>query len=175
MITITVGWEWALGIFGLLILIAWKGSARFTALETSMEWIKRTLNELKIAVDNANGPKAAFGVGSPVDLKPVGLEWLVDSGLKAYIDENKQQLLDLCKETRSTNLYELERYIFDLFDRYRFPAGLYIRLNRFVFEKGTSMALIRRVGAIYLRNLSLQQFGTRKEDDDTDQRSARVA
>jgi hypothetical protein len=58
MITITVGWQWALGIFGLLILIAWKGSARFTALETSMEWIKRTLNELKIAVDNASGPNA---------------------------------------------------------------------------------------------------------------------
>ena len=52
MITINVGWEWALGIFGLLILIAWKGSARFTSLETSMDWVKRTLNELKIAIEN---------------------------------------------------------------------------------------------------------------------------
>jgi|HubBroStandDraft_4_1064222.scaffolds.fasta_scaffold90992_2 hypothetical protein len=175
MITITVGWEWALGIFGLLILIAWKGSARFTALETSMEWIKRTLNELKIAVDNANGPRAAFGVSSPVDLKPAGLEWLVDSGLKAYIDENKQQLLDLCKKIRSANLYELERQIFYLLDGYRFPDELNDRLKRFAFEKGTSMAVIRRVGAIYLRNVCHQQFRTRNEDLDTHQTSARVA
>lgn len=52
MITINVGWEWALGIFGLLILIAWKGSARFTSLETSMNWVKQTLTELKIAIQN---------------------------------------------------------------------------------------------------------------------------
>jgi hypothetical protein len=173
MITITVGWEWALGIFGLLILIAWKGSARFTALEISMEWIKRTLNELKIAVDNANGAKSAFGAGSSVDLKPVGVEWLVDSGLKAYIDENKQQLLDQCKENRSTNLYELERHIFYLFDRYRFPAELDDGFKRFAFEKGTSMAIIRRVGAIYLRNLCVQQFETRKGGVHSDQTSAR--
>ena len=51
MITINVGWEWALGIFGLLILIAWKGSARFTSLETSMAWLKDMLNELKMAIE----------------------------------------------------------------------------------------------------------------------------
>lgn len=54
MVTINVGWEWALGIFGLLILIAWKGSARFTSLETSMEWVKQTLAELKIAIENGS-------------------------------------------------------------------------------------------------------------------------
>ena len=52
MITINVGWEWALGIFGLLLLIAWRGSARFTSLETSMQWVKQTLSELKMAIEN---------------------------------------------------------------------------------------------------------------------------
>jgi len=165
-ITINVGWEWGLGIFGLLILIAWKGSARFTALETSMEWIKRTLSELKIVVDNANGVKVAFGAASPVNLKPVGLEWLGQSGLKAYIDKHKQQLLEMCK-ARSRNRYELERHIFDLLDDHRFPAELDDGLKRFAFEKGTSMAVIRRVGAIYLRNLCRDQFGTRNEDIET--------
>jgi hypothetical protein len=175
MITMTIGWEWALGIFGLFILIAWKGSARFTALETSMEWIKRTLNELRIAVDNANGSKAAFGAASPVNLNPVGLEWLVQSGLKAYIDENEQQLLEVCKERRSKNQYELERRIFDVFDRHRFPAELDEGLKRFAFEKGTSTAVIRRVGAIYLRNLCHQQFSSGNEDIETDRTSPRMA
>ena len=66
MISVTIGWEWALGIFGLLILVAWKGSARLAALETSMEWVKNILNDLKVAVDNA--PRQVFGVGSPIEL-----------------------------------------------------------------------------------------------------------
>jgi hypothetical protein len=52
MLTINIGWEWALGIIGILILMAWNGSARFTALETSMEWVKATLNELRIALSD---------------------------------------------------------------------------------------------------------------------------
>jgi hypothetical protein len=56
MLTINIGWEWALGIIGLLILMAWKGSARFTTLEISMEWVKRTLNELKIAFESRQSP-----------------------------------------------------------------------------------------------------------------------
>jgi len=61
MINITIGWEWALGIFGLLILIAWKGSARLAALETSMDWVKNALTELKAAIDNMKASKPAFG------------------------------------------------------------------------------------------------------------------
>jgi hypothetical protein len=30
----------------------WKGSARFTSLETSMEWVKQALSELKMAIEN---------------------------------------------------------------------------------------------------------------------------
>ena len=72
MINITIGWEWALGIFGLLILIAWKGSARLAALETSMEWVKSTLVELKVAIDNINASKPSLGTTSPIDVKPAG-------------------------------------------------------------------------------------------------------
>ena len=57
-LTIEIGWEWALGIVGLLILIAWKGSARFTALETSMQWVKDTLHDLKVSAENATAPTA---------------------------------------------------------------------------------------------------------------------
>jgi hypothetical protein len=82
MINITIGWEWALGIFGLLILIAWKGSARLAALETSMEWVKRTLIELKVAIENVNAQKPAFGAESPIDLKPAGSQSRSGSDLR---------------------------------------------------------------------------------------------
>jgi hypothetical protein len=153
MINITIGWEWALGIFGLLILIAWKGSARLAALETSMEWVKSALNDLKVTVDNA--PRQVFGAGSPIDLKPVGMKWLRDSGLKAYIDAHSDQLLNLCEEKPSTNPYEVQKHIFTMFDTLQFAADVEDRVKRFAYEQGTTTAILRRVGAIYLRNLCL--------------------
>jgi len=156
MINITIGWEWALGIFGLLILIAWKGSARLAAIETSMEWMKSNLNDLKVAVDNAL--RQLFSVGSPIDLRPLGLTWLNESGLKSYIDANSDQLLTLCKEKRSTNPYELQKHIFAMFDTLQMATNVEDRVKKFAYEQGTTMATLRRVGAIYLRNLYFERF-----------------
>ena len=77
MLTINIGWEWALGILGLLILMAWNGSARFTALETSMEWVKRTLNDLKIAIENGGLKPPTKSVGSPHEVERAELEALL--------------------------------------------------------------------------------------------------
>jgi len=164
MIDITIDWEWALGIVGSLILIAWKGSARLSALETSMEWVKSTLNDLKVAVDNA--PRQVFGVGSPIDLKPVGMKWLIDSGLKGYIDSNKDQLLDRCEVKKSTNPYEVQKYVFAMLDALEFAAEVDDRVKKFAYEQGTTLAILRRVGAIYLRNLCLERFVMKQEGID---------
>jgi hypothetical protein len=157
MIDIMVSWEWALGIVGTLILIAWKGSARLSALETSMEWVKSTLNDLKVAVDN--GPRQVFGAGSPIDLRPVGMKWLIDSGLKGYIDSNTDKLLDRCDVKTPTNSYEVQKHVFAMFDTLEFAAEVDNRVKKFAYEQGTTLAILRRVGAIYLRNLCLERFG----------------
>ena len=64
MLTIQISWEYALGIIGAIIAgsasIAWYASGRFAALETSMDWVKRTLIELKVAIEKANTPKLAL-------------------------------------------------------------------------------------------------------------------
>jgi hypothetical protein len=77
-LTIQISWEYVLGIIGAIIAgsvsIAWYASSRFTALETSMEWVKRTLIDLKVAIDNANTRKPASGTVSPINLKPVGTD-----------------------------------------------------------------------------------------------------
>jgi hypothetical protein len=156
MINITIGWEWALGIFGMLILVAWKGSARLAALETSMEWVKTTLNDLKVTMDNA--PRQVFGAGSPIDLRPAGLAWLNDSGLKAYIDANSDKLLTICEKTLLTNPYEVQRHIFSMFDALQIAADVEDRVKKFAYEQGTTMSTLRRVGAIYLRNLYFERF-----------------
>ena len=80
-ITINIEWPFALGIIGTLMIIAWFANGRFTELETSMTWVKETLHDLRITVDNLVNP--AFGSKSPVKLNEMGEKWLVESGAAA--------------------------------------------------------------------------------------------
>ena len=164
MLNITIGWEWALGIIGILLLLAWKGNGRFTALETSLTWVQEILRELKITTDNLTAK--VFASQSPVNLNPVGEQWLRDSGLKNYIDSNKPTLMQLCEAKGSSNPYEVQKRVFQLFDTMSFDTVLDDKLKKFAFGKGTTMAIIRRIGGIYLRNLCLEELGMSKEEID---------
>jgi hypothetical protein len=46
-LVIHVDWQYFLGIMGALIGMAYYVNGRFTKLETSMDWMKETLLELK--------------------------------------------------------------------------------------------------------------------------------
>lgn len=161
-ITINIEWYYFLGIMGSLILIAWYTSARFTALETSMQWVKEILNDVKIAFDNTTTNKPAFSSLSPINLTPTGEEWLIKSGL----DTHKNELMKTCEEKRGTNPYEVQKYIFRIFDTLDFEPDFEDKLKEFAFGKGITMNIMRRVGAIYFRNLCFDQFGMNKENID---------
>ena len=53
-ITVHIGWEYFVGLLSALIAVAWYSNGRFTALETSMDWVKNMLLDLKKSVDDAN-------------------------------------------------------------------------------------------------------------------------
>lgn len=53
-ITVHIGWEYFVGILSALIAVAWYSNGRFTALETSIEWIKDAVLDLKWSVDHGN-------------------------------------------------------------------------------------------------------------------------
>lgn len=165
-ITINIEWSYFLGIMGSLILIAWYTSARFTVLETSMQWIKEIINDIKIASDNTTTDKPAFSSSSPINLTPIGEEWLIKSGLKEYLDTHKDELMKICEEKRVANPYEVQKYIFRTFDTLDFEPDFEDKLKKFAFGKGTTMNIMRRVGAIHFRNLCLSQFEMNKEDID---------
>lgn len=162
--TINISWEYFLGIISALIAVAWYSNGRFTALETSMGWVKDTLKELKISSDNAGNK--AFASQSPLNLTKLGEDWLKESGLEEYINLNKDYYLNLCDEKKDTNPYEVQKHIFSLFDELRFDSALEDKLKKFAYDKGTTMAVIRRIGGIYLRNLCLEKFGMNKDDID---------
>lgn len=56
MLQISIDWPYFLGIMGSLVLIAWYSNSRFTALETSMGWVKDTLHDLKVGAENTSSP-----------------------------------------------------------------------------------------------------------------------
>jgi hypothetical protein len=51
-LTIYVDWQYFLGILGALIGMAYYANGRFTKIETTVEWLKETLLEIKKQLDN---------------------------------------------------------------------------------------------------------------------------
>lgn len=107
-IAINIEWYYFSGIMGSLILIAWYTSARFTALEISMQWVKDILNDIKTASDNRTTDKPAFGSLSPINLTPTGEEWLTKSGLKEYLDTHKNELMKTLEYTITMSLKKIK-------------------------------------------------------------------
>jgi len=163
-LTIHIDWQWFLGILGALIAIAWYSGGRFSAIETSIQWLKEAVNELKVNSENENTP--AFGTHSPVRLNPNGEDWLVFSGLKNYIDSHKSELIKICEEKRITNPYEVQKHIFKSFDVLSFEPAFDDTLKKFAYERGITTSILRRVGAIYFRDICLNEFKMNKEDID---------
>jgi hypothetical protein len=58
-ITIYVDWSYFLGIVGTLIGIAYYANGRFTKIETTIEWLKETLLEIKSRLEDGTGPSQA--------------------------------------------------------------------------------------------------------------------
>jgi hypothetical protein len=50
-LTIYVDWQYFLGILGALIGIAYYANGRFTKIETTVEWLKKILLEIKADLD----------------------------------------------------------------------------------------------------------------------------
>lgn len=164
--TITISWEYFLGIFVFLVGIAWYAGSRFSSIEVSIQWMKDAISELKVNSDNSNSSSPAFAAQSPINLTATGELWLVESGLKDYVDKNRGHLIGKCDEKKNTNPYEVQKHIFQMFDTLEFDSATDDALKKFAFQKGTTMAIVRRVGAIYCRNICLEEFGMDKEKID---------
>ena len=63
-ITIYVDWAYFLGIVGTLIGIAYYANGRFTKIETTVEWLKEILLEIKAGLDRGGGDNV---IRSPIE------------------------------------------------------------------------------------------------------------
>jgi len=153
MLTININWEYFLGIIGTIIALAYYGSGRFTRIETNFEWLADTVRDLSIKMENATAN--AFEVHSPVSLTATGEQLLRDSGLKSYIDRHRDELTAQIRLMARPELYSIQESAFRVFAKISLDRAFARNLNKFAFRSGTSTDLLRRVGAIYLRDITV--------------------
>jgi hypothetical protein len=152
-IAINIDWQYFLGIVGSLIALAYYAQGRFTSLETDVTWLKETISELTIRAENVRAK--LFKSDSPVSLTAAGYIALKGSGLRSYIDANRNSLLHSLSRLRS-DPYELQRHTFKLLAELPLEDPVARHLNKFAFSRDISPDLLRRVGAIYLRDIAAQ-------------------
>lgn len=153
MLTINIGWEYFLGIIGTLLALAYYTNGRFTRIETNFEWLADAVRDLTIKAENISA--RAIDNHSPVSLTDTGEQLLRDSGLKSYIDRHREELTGELQAMAPLDLYTVQENTFRLLHRIPFEAAFSRQLNKFAFRTGTSLELLRRVGAIYLRDLTI--------------------
>jgi hypothetical protein len=151
-LSINISWEFFLTVIGSLIAMAYYANGRFTGLETNVDWLKETISELLINAENIR--TKLFKNESPVSLTPAGYHVLARSGLRSYVDAKRQALVSALRV--SPNQYELQRKAFHLFAELRFEDPVARHLHDYAFANGVSTDLLRRVAAIYLRDLASQ-------------------
>ena len=133
-----------------LVSIAWFASGKFSKIETFMEGLNTRLT-------NMEGKTAgAFVTKSPIALTDKGGKLLAESGLKEYIDDNKDSLLTSCGVLSLNNAYDIQNAVFNTFDKITFDIEMDKKLKEYAFSQGVGIDIIRRVGAIYFRDICLE-------------------
>src|SRR5262249_29990695 len=145
MLTININWEYFFGIIGTLVALAYYANGRFTRIETNLEWLAETVRDLTIKAENISAH--AFDTRSPVSLTETGEQLLRDSGLKSYIDRRMDELTTELQAMAPLELYSVQANAFRLFHRISLDAAFAKQLNKYAFRNGTSIDLLRRVGA----------------------------
>jgi hypothetical protein len=110
---------------------------------------------------------------SPISLTKKGEKILNESGLKIYIDDDKDLLSAACSKDRKMDTpYDVQQSAFDFFDAYKFPKEQDNQFKTYAFNEGISMDAVRRIGAIYFRDLCLEANGFTREELDKPQAKA---
>lgn len=114
-----------------------------------------------------SGAAGLTATKSPISLTEKGESALNDSVLKEFIDGNKKSLVDLCENGHElSTAYDVQEAVFAFMEDYHFPHEIERKLKNYAFENGLNMEMMRRVGAIYLRDIVIEDKGLKHDDID---------
>ncbi len=108
-----------------------------------------------------------FKTSSPVELIENGLKALRDSGLEDYIDKHANELFDFCNANLKMNTaYDIQQSIFDYFDKIEFDVDFEKKLKDYAYKNGIGLEVMRRIGAIHFRNITLDKKKIERKEVD---------
>lgn len=138
-------------------------------LKTDLENnIKPDLKDVRERFAALEGKTAGlFEQHSPISLTVKGNEYLKNSSLKEFIDINTDMLIAGCSQKgKMETPYDVQQSVFDFFDSYIMPDEVENKVKTYAFNQGINMDIMRRVGAIYFRDICLDKLGFSREDLD---------
>lgn len=151
-----------LGIAGTIVTLAWQGSGRFSAIETSLAWIKEDLVWIKedltrlwTTIQGKEARQQELEVpGSPLNPTAKGAKWLAESGLQDIIDgEHRQALLRRLKAALPPNNaeYDVQEKAGEVLLSLADDAMMH-KVKDYSFQNGLEYDLILRLGRLLLRD-----------------------
>lgn len=98
---------------------------------------------------------------SPIALTPEGEALLTGSGLKEYINQHQDAMLRFCNENLDMDTaYDIQESVFYYFEHeLTFHPAYDIHLKDYAYSEGISIEALRRLGAIYFRDICLTRLG----------------
>lgn len=154
MLVTKVGGGYLLGISVLLTAVVFYIHGRFKIFGTDVAWLKGVISELAINAENVSAK--LFRSGPSPSLTAAGYHVLQRSGLKSYIDTKRSILLTTLKARTSGDPHAIQQRAFRLVAELSLEDAVERHLNTFALNNGLSADLLRRVGAIYLRDIAIE-------------------
>lgn len=148
-------------IVGLGLYVGRKLQVLDTLDRTIKNEIKPDLKDVRERFAALEGRMAGYTQSrSPISLTEKGQKLLNESGLKEYIDKNKDRLLRACESKfKMETAYDVQEAVFDYFDnQLELDPEYEKRIKEYAYKDGAGMEIVRRVGAIYFRDICLKHF-----------------
>lgn len=167
-IVVYIGIWKALTLVAAVVAGAWYAAYRLGRVESQVEGFEKRLTSMEGRLDSMEGRlDHAFENSSPIALLAKGKTILHDSGLKNYIDENTDSLLEDCRmKNAMVSSYDIQNAAFKYFADMEFSLEIDKSTKDAAFRHGVSVETVRRVGGIYFRDLCLEKSGYKREDLD---------
>jgi len=102
---------------------------------------------------------------SPLVLNGRGKQ-LLDSGIKAIVDANGEELIKQLTERNPQNAYEVQECSYKVIRILLENKDIVAQLQDIAFKNGVNVDALLFIGAIYLRDLALPRYDFKLEDID---------
>lgn len=139
-------------------------------------FLKKTFDKVEVIHTNVSDIKPKVDIlwkdkiapaSSPRQLNERGKDILATSGIKAIVDEKKEELLNLIKAKGAKNAYDAEAAISSvMMELPTHCPDVIDRLKQGAFQTGMDVNSVLYVGGIYLRNMIFTELGFSLEELD---------